>query len=108
MTDRDRLEACFQAGDVKEEDLAFGRVMPFGKHKGKYIYHLLVKHHLYMDWVLANTRFTLTGTETWWKEKIDTAVTIAEANRLISGLGFYVTRVCKMPLNIENPHSVVE
>ena len=108
MTDRERLEACFRAGDVKEKDLAFGRVMPFGKHKGKYVYHLLVKHHLYMDWVLANTRFTLTETETWWKDKIDTAVTIAKADRLIGGLGLCVKSVGKLPPNIENPHSIVE
>lgn len=106
MTDKELLQKKYDSANVTESDLSFGRTMPFGKYKGKYIYYLLVKHHRYMQWALEGTSFTLTETERWWKNKIDTVIELAKADRLISGL-------CgQMNLggmdNIENPHSIVE
>lgn len=42
MTDKELLEQRFRDEKVSDEDLAFGRIMPFGKHKGMYLYRLLI------------------------------------------------------------------
>jgi hypothetical protein len=80
--------------------------MPFGKYKGNAVYVLLVKHPLYMDWILKNTGFKLTDDEKWLKDKVDIAVECARGDRLIAGLA------SQMHLggvgNIENPHWIVE
>lgn len=106
MTDKELLQKKYDSGSVTESDLSFGRTMPYGKYKGKYIYYLLVKHHRYMQWALDETSFSLAETERWWKNKIDTVIELAKADRLISGL-------CgQMSLggmdNVENPHSIIE
>lgn len=86
--------------------LTFGRKMPFGKHKGMYMYCLIVKHPMYLNWILKNTKFQLTKDEKWWKVKVDNALASYRINKLIGGLA---------PLmklggvdNIENPHLMVE
>ena len=105
--DRERLSRWYERETWRGASaLAFGRKMPFGKHKGMYMYCLIVRHPLYLDWILENTKFQLTEDEKWWKGKIDGALALYRINRLIGGLA---------PLmklggidNVENPHSAVE
>lgn len=105
--DRDRLTRWYNQETWKGASaLNFGRKMPFGKHKGMYMYCLIVKHPMYLNWILKNTKFQLTRDEKWWKGKIDNALALYRVNRLIGGLA---------PLmklggidNIENPHLMVE
>ena len=106
MTNKELLQQRYDNGEVKERDLSFGRVMPFGKYKGKYIFHLLVKHPYYMDWILNNTDFNLNDDETWWKSVIDTALAISRADRLLGALGSFMS-TCDMA-NENNPHYIVE
>lgn len=107
MNERERLEEWYNNGAWNPAgNLNFGRAMPFGKYKGTAVYCLLVKHPLYMSWILENTGFKLNPVEAWWKEKIDLVLEIARADRLIAGLAG------QMHLggvgNIENPHWIVE
>lgn len=105
--DRERLTRWYNQETWKGASaLDFGRKMPFGKHKGMYMYCLIVKHPMYLNWILKNTKFQLTRDEKWWKGKIDNALALYRVNRLIGGLA---------PLmklggidNIENPHLMVE
>lgn len=106
MTDTEILIEKYNGGNVTEEDLSFGRIMPFGKYKGKYIYHLLVKHWRYMDWIVNNTKFKLTETEKWWKNKIDITIAIVRADKILNGLPLPSSNIL-MP-NIENPHLIIE
>ena len=70
------------------------------------LYVLLVKHPMYMEWILKNTGFKLNDDEEWLKAKVDLALECARADRLIFGLrsqlGFGGVD------NIENPHWCVE
>ena len=102
MTDRQILSQKFDDGTVTETDLSFGRKMPFGKYKGTCIYYLLVAHPYYMEWILKHTKFTLTETEAWWKDKIDTIIRV---DNLLCGLSSYLYMGDS---NIENPHWIVE
>ena len=107
MTDREKLETWYKHGARNAAlCLDFGRKMPFGKYKGNAVYVLLVKHPMYMDWILENTGFKLTETEAWWKDKVDLVLEIIRADRLIAGLAG------QMHLggvdNIENLHWIVE
>lgn len=107
LNDKERLKSWYNAGARNpSEQLDFGRKMPFGKYKGKAVYCLLVKHPMYMSWILENTGFKLTETEAWWKAKVDLAIELYRADRLIAGL------VGQMHLggvgNIENPHWIIE
>ena len=106
-SDKERLTRWYNMETWKGASaLAFGRKMPFGKYKGMYMYCLIIKHPMYLDWILKNTKFHLTKIEEWWKARIDTAIELYRANRLICGL------VPLMKLggvdNIENPHWIVE
>lgn len=107
MTDKELLEKKYNAGKVTANDLDFGRTMPFGKYKGHHIYHLLVKHWRYMDWIVHNTTFTLTDTEKWWKAKIDIVIECRKADNLITGLAGMMGMAIPEE-NIENPHQVIE
>ena len=107
MNDKEHLENWYNAGAWNpSEQLDFGRKMPFGKHRGKAVYCLLVKHPMYMDWILENTGFKLTDTEAWWKAKVDLVLEVARTDRLVADL------TGQMHLggvdNIENPHWIVE
>lgn len=107
MDDKERLEEWYNAGVWNPAGcLNFGRSMPFGKYKGIAVYRLLVKHPMYMSWILENTGFKLSETEAWWKEKVDLAIELYRTDCLIAGLAG------QMHLggvdNIENPHWIVE
>ena len=107
MDDKSRLQKWYSMGARRPaECLDFGRVMPFGKYKGTAVYCLLVKHPFYMSWILENTGFKLTETEAWWKAKVDLAIELWRADRLIAGLAgqMHLGGVS----NIENPHWIVE
>lgn len=119
MTDKELLEQRFRDEKVSDEDLAFGRIMPFGKHKGMYLYRLLVKHPYYMNWILENTQFTLTETEAWWKEKIDNEIKrlervnmtkrMEEYNRYLGESNYDAYYDDDLDLgNIEDPYWIVE
>ena len=103
MTDKKRLTKKLNEGTLKEKDLSFGRPMPFGKYQGKPVYHLLIKHPFYMDWVIKQTGFVLTETESWWKSQVDLAIEIARADRLIGSLPTPSASII-LP-NIDNPHN---
>ena len=107
MTDREKLETWYKHGASNAVVcLDFGRKMPFGRYKGNAVYVLLVKHPMYMEWILKNTGFKLNDDEEWLKAKVDLALECARADRLIFGLcsqlGFGGVD------NIENPHWCVE
>lgn len=107
-SERVTLERKYNTGKVRESDLSFGRIMPFGKYKGKYIYHLLIKHHRYMDWIVKNTQFKLTGTETWWKKKIDDFVRSMEDSQAVQILSCLVRYLPTDNPYENDPHSIVE
>ena len=106
MSEKETLIERYNEGKVSENDLNFGRKMPFGKHKGKPIYHLLVKHWRYMDWITHNTDFQLNETEKWWKSKIDYTIEAIRADNIISGLCRLMPLAGELP--ITNPHLIVE
>ena len=105
--EKEHLLKCYNQGKVREGDLSFGRIMPFGKYKGKYIYHLLVKHHRYMDWIVKNTQFKLNETETWWKAKIDDFIDDCRCDRLIQAISPYFMTMGDMG-HEDNPHAIIE
>ena len=53
MTDKELLQKKYDSGSVTESDLSFGRTMPYGKYKGKYIYYLLVSSYAYCYFYVA-------------------------------------------------------
>lgn len=106
--EKEILERKYNTGKVRENDLSFGRIMPFGKYKGKYIYHLLVKHHRYMDWIVKNTQFGLTETEMWWKKKIDDFVSSMEDSRTVQLLSCLVGYLPTDNSYENDPHSILE
>lgn len=94
------------SNDTTQEDrYKFGRIMPFGKYKGWYVYYMILKHPHYTKWIHDNTNFKLNETEMWWLNEI---VDLIRLDKLISALGVAVTRYGEMPENIENPHSIIE
>ena len=104
MTTKERLIKLYNNGKVTKQDLCFGRIMPVGKYKGCYIFHLLVKHHRYMDWMVKEAKFGLTPIEIWWKNKIDTFIAIRKADNLIGGLAACGCDASDILPNIENPY----
>lgn len=94
---------------ITSKDLLFGRVMPFGKYKGGYMYWLVVKHPYYIQWIVNNTKFELTETEKWlWKltiKELDEAY-IRHLDRLIFGLSKEVSKHGYLPET--NPHLIIE
>ena len=105
--EKELLEKKYQTDKVCESDLSFGRIMPFGKYKGKYIYHLLVKHHRYMDWIVNNTQFKLTETEMWWKKKIDDFIDDCRCDRVLQAVSPYFMTMGDIE-HEDNPHAIVE
>lgn len=105
--DRERLESWYNKGACNASlVLDFGRKMPFGKYRGHAVYVLLVKHPRYMSWILENTGFKLNEDEEWLRSKVDLAIDLARADRLIMGLR-HMTGLGGVD-NIENPHWCVE
>lgn len=90
---------------TQKEDYQFGRIMPFGKYKGWYVYYMILRHPRYSKWINDNTDFKLNETEMWWLKEITDLVRL---DYLIGALGTAVIRYGEMPENIENPHSIIE
>ena len=72
MTIKELLQNKINDGTICGKDLIIGRVMNFGKYKGKHILWLLSKHPFYMKWIIENTPFHLNDVEQWWKEEVET------------------------------------
>jgi hypothetical protein len=106
MDIKNMLQAKVNNGSICADNLLVGRTMPFGKYKGKHVLWLLSKHPHYMKWVVENTKFTLNDTEQWWKEQVETALLLANADAIIYGLGKQVIKHGTLPET--NPHFVVE
>ena len=100
------LESKVKDGTICSDDLLIGRVIWFGKYKGKHILWLLGKHPFYMKWIVENTSLQLNETEQWWKEKVETALLLAHADSIIYGLGKQVVKCGELPES--NPHYIVE
>lgn len=90
---------------TQENYYQFGRIMPFGKYKGWYIYYMILKHPGYAKWVNDNTNFKFNETETWWLNEIFDLVRL---DNLIGALGIAVVKYGALPENIENPHLIIE
>lgn len=106
MTDKDLLQEKINDGTISSDDLMFGRKMPFGKYKGKYMYWLVVKHPYYVKWAVEQVKFKLTETEHWlWKECLD-GLYLCKIDRLIYDLGKQVIKSGYLPES--NPHLIVE
>ena len=105
--EKELLKQKWNADEVLEADLSFGRKMPFGKYKGQYVYWLLIKHWRYMTWIVKNTGFQLTETEQWWRQKVLDYIHDFQVNQWIADLCGYMSpdEDCG---NIENPHWIVE
>ena len=104
---RQRLEDWFNGGcNGASTQLDFGRKMPFGKYKNTAVNVLLVKHPMYMDWILKNTTFKLNEDEKWLKDRVDIAFECTRADKLIFGLRSQIG--LGGVDNMENPHWIVE
>lgn len=103
---KELLQNKIDDSSISSKDLLIGRIMPFGKYKGKYILWLLSKHPFYMEWVVNNTNFKLNDLELWWKDKVDTALLITRCNNLIYALGKQVVKDGYIPET--NPYYIVE
>ena len=91
---------------ICSDDLLIGRIMNFGKYKGKYILWLLGKHPFYMKWIVENTSFQLNDVEQWWKEKVEIALLLTHVDSIIYGLGKQVIKHGE--LSESNPHYIIE
>lgn len=106
MSDKDLLQKKIDDGTICSDDLLFGRKMPFGKYKDKYMYWIVVKHPYYIKWIIKNTKFALTETERWlWKECLD-ELDMVRIDKLIYDLGKQVIKSGFLPES--NPHYIVE
>lgn len=107
MTDEQKqlLQKNISNDTTREEDYQFGRIMPFGKYKGWYVYYMILRHPRYSKWINDNTDFKLNETEMWLLKEIADLVRL---DYLIGALGTAVIRYGEMPGNIENPHSIIE
>lgn len=107
ITNRQRLAAWLKSGGRRADiHLDFGRKMPFGKYKNTAVNILLVKHPMYMDWILNNTTFRLDEDEKWLKDRVDLVLECARVDNIIFGLRSQ-TGLGGVD-NIENPHWIVE
>ena len=107
MTQEDKqlLRKNIYNDTTREEDYQFGRIMPFGKYRGKHIYYVILRHPRYSKWIADNTNFKFNETEVWWLNEI---IDIVRIDNLISALGGAVIRYGELPENMENPHSIIE
>lgn len=103
--EKELLQKNLHNDTVLEADYQFGRIMPFGKYKGWYIYYMMLKHPCYSKWIEENTNFKFNEIERWWLNEI---IDLATADNLISALGGAVIKYGELPENIENPHSIIE
>lgn len=99
------LQTNLRTDTTSEKDYRFGRIMPFGKYKGHYIYYMIMKHPRYAKWINDNTEFKLNETEMWWLKEI---IDLVRLDNLINALGVAVIRYGELTENIENPHSIIE
>ncbi len=106
MTIKELLQNKINDGTICSDDLLIGRVMNFGKYKGKHILWLLSKHPFYMKWIVDNTSLHLNDEEQWWKEEVETALLLAHADSIIYGVGKQVIKHGDLPES--NPHYIVE
>lgn len=106
MTIKEILQSKINNNTICSNDLLIGRVMRFGKYKGKYILWLLSKHPLYMKWMTENTSLQLNDVEQWWKEEVETALLLARVDSIIYGVGKQVIKHGDLPES--NPHYIVE
>ena len=86
-----------------------GRKIPFGKHKGKSVLWLLVKHWKYMEWICSNTNFKLNETEKWFNKYLDEQEELKQTDNIIYGL-YQVTSKCDVIETFpeDNPHYIIE
>lgn len=103
---KELLQSKINNSSICANDLKIGRVMSFGKYKGKHVLLLLSKHPHYMQWVVDNTNFHLSDLELWWKDMVDTALLVTECDRLVYALGKQVVKEGELPET--NPHYIVE
>ena len=106
MDIKKNIQSKIEDGSICGDDLLIGRVMNFGKYKGKYILLLLSKHPFYMKWIVENTPLQLNETEQWWREQVETALLLAHADSIIYEIGKQVIRYGELPES--NPHYIVE
>ena len=106
MTIREILQNKVNTHTICGDDLLIGRVMSFGKYKGKYVLWLLSKHPFYMKWIVDNTSFQLNSVEQWWKEKVETALWLSNLDSIIYKLGKQMIKCGELPES--NPHYIVE
>ena len=107
MTNEEKqlLQKNLRNDTAREEDYQFGRIMPFGKYRGEYIYYMILRHPGYSKWIGGNTNFKFNEIEMWWLNEI---VDLVRLDNLIGALGGAVIRYGEPPENIENPHSIIE
>lgn len=106
MTEREILQHKIDDKSLCQSDLLFGRKMPFGKYKDKYVYWVVVKHPHYATWVKKNTNFRFTETESWLHNECLDELNTGNLNRLIYDLSKQVQKLGYIPET--NPHFVVE
>lgn len=106
MIIKELLQSKINDGTICGEDLLIGRVMNFGKYKGKYVLWLLSKHPFYMKWIAENTSFQLNEVEQWWKEEVQTALLLDYVDSVIYRIGKQVIKHGELPES--NPHYIVE
>ena len=106
MTIKELLQNKINDGTICSDDLLIGRIMNFGKYRGKYILWLLSKHPFYMKWIIENTSLQLNDVEQWWKAQVETALLLAHVDSIIYGVGKQVIK--HGDLTESNPHYIVE
>ena len=106
MTIKELLQNKINDGTICSDDLLIGRIMNFGKYRGKYILWLLSKHPFYMKWIIENTSLQLNDVEQWWKAQVETALLLALVDSIIYGVGKQVIK--HGDLTESNPHYIVE
>lgn len=106
MTIKELLQNKINDGTICSDDLLIGRIMNFGKYRGKYILWLLSKHPFYMKWIVENTSLQLNDVEQWWKEEVETALLFAHVDSIIYRVGKQVIKHGNLPES--NPHYIVE
>jgi hypothetical protein len=106
MDIKEVLQSKISDNTICSDDLLIGRIMNFGKYKGKYVLWLLSKHPFYMKWIVENTSFQLNDVEQWWKEEVETALWLTNLDSIIYGLGKQLVKCGDLPES--NPHYIIE
>ncbi len=113
MNDKEKLQKWFNdivsERTTDTEPLRFGRVMPFGKHKGEHVYWLLVTYPSYMNWITNNTSYRLSEVEEWWRATLDEQRSFERrVNMLDLASEIFKHDPVSMCPHIDNPHWIVE